>query len=258
MNEHSTLHERADSRVFKQGRWPILGLSIGLLVLITACIVPTIHLPANANPTIPSGILPFTRPTATMVQLIPVEPRKLTVVTNLNTMGDPGAKVKLDVWEDFQCPACKHYSENIEPLVVNDYVVTGKVFYTFHFYPFLDGGQGESHQAAYAAMCAAAQGQFWYYHDTLFANWLGENAGSFTDARLTGMAVAIGLNMDDFNQCYKAGTYAAQVQQDYADGTTRGVQGTPTVMVNGTILTPGYVPSYDQIAQAIDAALAGK
>jgi protein-disulfide isomerase len=170
-------------------------------------------------------------------------------------MGDPNAKVKIDVWEDFQCPACKQYSEKIEPQVLQNYVETGKVFYTFHFFPFLDGGRGESHQAAYAAMCAAEQGHFWDYHDMLFANWVGENAGSFTDARLIAIASAINLDMNSFTPCFQTGKYAAQVEQDYQAGGKQGVQGTPSVFVDGTLLTPGYIPSYDDIAKAVDAAL---
>ena len=234
-----------------------LGIAILILGMISACILPSIAALVTNTPTVSGNTLPVSIPTSTGIKLTLVPTKGLHAPVNLTTMGDPNATVKIDAWEDFQCPACKQYSETIEPQVLQNYVETGKVFYTFHFFPFLDGGKGESHQAAYAAMCAAEQGHFWDYHDMLFANWLGENAGSFTDARLTAIASAVNLDMNSFTQCYQTGKYAAQVEQDYQAGGTQGVQGTPSVFVNGTLLTPGYIPSYNDIAQAVDAALAG-
>jgi len=66
--------------------------------------------------------------------------------------------------------------------------------------------------------------------------------------------------MTTFKQCFQANTYANLINQDLLAGQTVGVHknGTPSVFVNGQLLTPGYVPTYDQVAAAIDAALAGK
>jgi protein-disulfide isomerase len=164
------------------------------------------------------------------------------------------------VWEDFQCPACKNYSQNVEPLVITNYVETGKVYYTFHFFPIIDGGNaaGESHHSANAAMCAAEQNRFWDYKEILFANWNGENQGSFADPRLIAFAENLGLDLTAFNTCVQSDRYANFINQDLLSGQTAGVSGTPSVFVNGQIVTPGYVPSYEQLAAAIDTALAGK
>ena len=173
--------------------------------------------------------------------------------------GNPAAPVKLDVWEDFQCSACVYFTKNIEPGILDQYVDTGKVYFTFHFYPFIDGGKGESHDAASAAMCAAAQNRFWDYHDLLFANWLGENSGSYTRLRLTAFAQNLGLDMKAFNQCLQANTYAGQIQQDVEAGSKLGVPPTPGIFVNGKAVQSSaganYVPSYQDVAQAIEAAL---
>ena len=55
------------------------------------------------------------------------------------TLGDPNAKVTIDVFEDFQCPACQQFSDQIEPLIVQNLVATGKAKYIFRHYPFIDG-----------------------------------------------------------------------------------------------------------------------
>ncbi len=174
-------------------------------------------------------------------------------------MGDPNAPVRVDVFEDFQCPVCKQFTENTEPLLIENYISTGKVYYVFHEFPFLDSQSvtKESQQAANASECAAAQGRFWDYHDILFANWNGENQGAFTDKRLVAFAESINLDMNQFNSCFNGNQYKPKINQDLALGKSLGVSGTPSVFVNNQAVKPGYVPSYDDLRQAIDTALAG-
>ncbi|MGD0612599.1 MAG: thioredoxin domain-containing protein [Anaerolineales bacterium] len=220
-------------------------LIILLVGLIAVLVVFVLILPGLKGPNV-----------GKIVQITPVA-RKAAV--DKTTMGDPKAPVKMDVWEDFQCSGCLSYSKNLEPQVISTYVDTGKVFYTFHFYPFIDGGSGESHQAANAAMCAAAQGRFWDYHDMLFANWLGENAGSFTNARLVVFAQRLGLDMTAFNACFQVNTYADQIAQDAQAGGKLGVPPTPGIFVNGKMVVSSagqdYLPSFADISKTIDAAL---
>ena len=225
----------------------ILLVVIGALLVTFALILPGLKKPGAGTSV------------GTIVQITPVA-RKAAV--NKTNMGDPNAPVKMDIWEDFQCSGCMAYSKNLEPQIVQTYVDTGKVFYTFHFFPFIDGGQGESHQAANAAMCAMAQDRFWDYHDMLFANWIGENQGSYTDTRLVAFAQAINLDMTTFNTCFKANTYADQIAQDVQAGSKLGVPPTPGIFVNGKMVVSSagqnYLPSFADISNAIDTALAGK
>jgi protein-disulfide isomerase len=163
-------------------------------------------------------------------------------------MGDPNAPVKVDVYSDFQCPACKSFAEQTEPVLINDYISQGKVYLTYR--PFKVIGP-ESDAAAAAAYCAADQNKFWEYHDMLYANWTGEEVGDFSDRRLKVYAEKIGLDTGTFNQCYNSGKYRAQVRQDQVDGEQLRVSFTPSVFVNGTLITDG---SY---TATIDNALAG-
>lgn len=173
------------------------------------------------------------------------------------TLGDPTAPVTVEVFEDFQCPACKSYSEQIEPQLVENEVANGQVHYVYRHYPFLDdrAAGNESDQAANASMCAAEQGRFWDYHDMLFANWNGENQGSFADRRLEAMAEALGLDMEQFNTCFQQDRYADEINADFARGQELGVTGTPSIFVNGQQISPGFIPSYADIQQAIQAQM---
>jgi protein-disulfide isomerase len=72
------------------------------------------------------------------------------------TLGDTNAPAKIEVFEDFQCPACKQFTENIEPKVLSELVETGRAYYVFHNYAFLDRNSAtkESRDAANASLCA--------------------------------------------------------------------------------------------------------
>ena len=189
-------------------------------------------------------------------EIVTVEPNPRPLADG-TAMGDPDAPVVIDIFEDFQCPACRIYTEEVETPIAETYVVTGQVYYVFHHYPFIDSASvnKESHQAANASMCAAEQGLFWEYHDMLFANWNGENAGAFSDRRLITFAETLGLDMDTFTNCFEDNRYRDEIQADYDLGTEMGVSGTPSVFVNGQQITPGFVPGFADVQQAVEAAL---
>ena len=190
-------------------------------------------------------------------EIITVTPATLPNPDGLS-LGDASAPATIDIFEDFQCPACRSFTESIEPLVIKNLVATGKARYVFHNYPFLDGNGagsgGESDQAANAAMCANEQGKFWDMHAIIYANWNGENQGNLNDRRLQAMAESIGLDMNAFNDCFNANKYKSETQADFDRGSKMGVNGTPTVFVNGSqVGQPGKIATYDEIAQAVNA-----
>jgi protein-disulfide isomerase len=196
------------------------------------------------------------KPAGSFVQITPVA----RPMENGKAVGNPDAKIKITVYEDFQCPACKEYSSSIESqLLQSSYITNGQVYYEFMQFPFIDSQSvsKESRQAANASMCALAQGRFWDYHDILFANQTGENVGAYTDKRLQAFAESLGLDMTEFNKCFKADQYSAEIEQDYQEGISLGVNSTPTVLLNGKEITPGQIPTYAQMQAAIEAALAG-
>ena len=214
-------------------------ITIGLITLGAALVVLAV-------------IWPQLRPVG---EIIPMTPATWPNADGLS-LGDPNAPATIDVFEDFQCPACRNFTENTEPLIVQNLVATGKARYVFHNYPFIDdqSARKESDQAANAAMCASEQNKFWDMHSILFANWSGENMGAFNDRRLQAMAESIGLDTDAFNSCFNANKYEAEIQADLQLGQEMGVSGTPSIFVNGSpVGQENQVPSYDQIAEAVNA-----
>ena len=170
-----------------------------------------------------------------------------------NTMGDPNAPVKIIEYADYQCPFCLRYWQGTEVQIINTYVTTGKVFYEYRSVGAFIGP--ESASAAEAAYCAGDQGRFWQYHDILYSNWTGENAGDFSQDKLRQYGVAAGLNSNKFNDCLNKGTHASQVQQDVMKAKADGIQATPSFLINGELLE-GAQP-FDVFQQKIEATLKG-
>ena len=169
------------------------------------------------------------------------------------SLGDPDAPVKIEVFEDPQCPACGRYTERIEPLLIAGPVTDGKVFLTYRDYPFL--GQ-ESIDAAVALRVAEdLDGRFWDYHQLVFYNQHGENQGAFTLERLADMAELVGLDREAFLAAMEDSKYQAAAEAEAAEGSALGVSSTPTLFVNGEIMRG--VPEWEALSQQIDAAASG-
>jgi protein-disulfide isomerase len=189
----------------------------------------------------------------------PADEIPANVTVDGSTMGSATAPVLLEVYSDFQCPACGTFATETEPLLRETQVAAGTLRIVHKDAAFQgrrgDPSYDESVEAAAAAHCAGEQGSFWEYHDWLFANQDGENDGAFRDERLKAIADAIGLDRTEWDACRATGE-----QQDAVIAATdeavasAGVQVTPTLFLNGTKYE-GAVP-YTELAALISEAAA--
>ncbi len=151
-------------------------------------------------------------------------------------LGDPKAPVLIEVFSDFQCPACALFHDETLGQIIDTYVASGQVYLVYRNFPILDRqGRTESRDAANAVYCAGEQNRFWEFHDMLFANRIGEGAGSFTQARLEAMAEKIGLD-ESFNTCTRGQRYEERVIEDFTAAVEAGFDSTPSFLVNGLSL----------------------
>ena len=217
----SKRQERREKMQQQEGRRRLV--TIGIITVVAAFLVFLI-------------VWPQIRPIADVV----AAEFTLPATADRNTAGDPNAPIKIEEFADFQCPFCERFHKQTEPLLRQYYVDTGKVHFVYRSMgnfvsQNIGGGRTESQDAALAAYCAADQEKFWEMQNTLFANVLGEDVGSFTDRRLQAIAEKAGLDMTEFNSCYSSGKYKDQVQQDFNDGIAAGVNGTPGFLVTYTV-----------------------
>lgn len=168
-------------------------------------------------------------------------------------LGEESAPVKLAVFEDFKCPACKFFEDNVFPQLERDYLRTGEAQLTFVNFPFLGP---DSTTAAIAGECAYHQneGAFWEYKAVLYRAQGDERSQWATPARLEELAQNVGdLDAAALRLCVDEKRYASDVESDLNMGTAIGVNSTPSLFVNGEKLTAAN--DYEAVKAAIDAAL---
>jgi len=174
----------------------------------------------------------------------------LALGSNVSVDDDPSwgpadAPVTVVEFSDFQCPYCARFVTDTYPQIKQQY--EGKIRFVFRDFP-LSTIHENAEKAAEAAGCANEQGKFWEYHDILF-----NNQQALDVASLKNYASQLGLDTAAFNQCLDSGTRAQEIQKDYQDGISYGVQGTPAFFVNGLLVSGAQPLSVFQ--SAIDAAL---
>jgi protein-disulfide isomerase len=164
-------------------------------------------------------------------------------------LGKADAPVTVELFEDFQCPACLHWGTNVFPTLASHELADGTVKVLFHGYAFLGP---ESVDAAKAAWAADQQGRFWDMWATLYANQgLHENAGFFARDRLVAMADLIGLDHARFLADIDSAAAASAVSASSASAVAAGITGTPSLVINGTRFDGA---GYTDLSTAIAAA----
>lgn len=170
-----------------------------------------------------------------------------------HVLGDPAAPVLIEEYGDFQCPSCGAFARSIEPQIRAAYIDTGVARLAWHDFAWIGP---ESRAAANAARCAGEQDQFWAYHDVLFANQRGENAGAFAADNLKAFGDALGLEPTAFHACVDGDRFAGAIAADRADVRQNGFNGTPTFLIGDRRIVGAQ--AFETFAAAIEAELAAR
>ena len=179
-------------------------------------------------------------------------PKTATVADGI-VLGESTAKVRLDIYEDFQCPACKQF-ESAAGSVVQKAIADGTAKVHYHVISFLDrysSGTRYSSRSASAAYCASDEGKFKELHDTLYQNQPEENGNGLTSAKIVELGKQAGLTDTTFAQCVTSEKYRTFVTAVTDQSSKDGVNATPTVKVNGKQVQS---PDATSLQNAITAA----
>lgn len=171
---------------------------------------------------------------------------------NGTVMGNPDAPVTIQAWEDFLCPACRQWTSEVEPQLIEDYIKTGDVKLEFHQFP-LSGHAPGSNMAAEASLCASDQGAFWTYHSRLFMAQDQGQSGYTIDA-LTRYADELGLDSRALLQCMSSQQYRDQVAASANEAIAIGLNATPSILVNDTRMANPF--DYNELTALIEQELA--
>ena len=123
-------------------------------------------------------------------------------------LGSKSAPVTIVEVGDYQCHMCKLWFEETRPLIIENYVNTGKASLVFIDLPILGP---DSKLAAEATYCADDQDRYWEYHVTLYDYQGHMNSGWASIDRLHSFAFNLGLDMDEFEECITSYKYEQRV-----------------------------------------------
>lgn len=158
-------------------------------------------------------------------------------------IGPAGARITLVEFSDFQCPYCSKAAVQITATLK---AYPNDVRLIFKQYP-LDSHPQAGISAA-ASLAAHAQGKFWPLHDMMFANRPRLSRDS-----ILAWAKDLGLDMKRFAVDLDSPETRKAVLRDQADGDKAGVEGTPTVFLNGQRYNGDLAP--DAIKPVIEGEL---
>ena len=172
-------------------------------------------------------------------------------------LGSPDAEVTLVEWADLQCPACRLYTEEFFPVVVDEYVRPGTVNTEFRGFPFI----GDDSVKAYRFLLAAGeQDKLWDLQEALYRNQGGENDAWVTDDLIREAALEInGLDVEELFADAQRDDIVAEANGAEAAGQAAEIQGTPTfqIMIGNQKPYDIQVADVDQLRAALDDALDG-
>lgn len=172
---------------------------------------------------------------------------------------------KLEIWEDFQCPACK-FMEDQSGATIAKLANTGKLRVEYRPTIFLDtnlladntanGNPNSSLLATIAFGCAVDAGKAQQFHATVFANQPEEGKG-YSAGILNNFAEKSGITGERlfaFNDCLTAKKYEGWVNNSYVKFNAAGVTSTPTGLLNGKALDNKVLTDPKALTKAIQGA----
>lgn len=173
------------------------------------------------------------------------EPRPVDAQDHVQ--GNPNAKNTFIAYEDFQCPGCAAYNNDLKR-VTSEFKDTK---FVFRYYPLTQIHQNAV-TAAYAGEAAGAQGKFWELHDVLFekqAEWEGlkNPIDKFAE-----YASSVGVSdIQKFKDDITSKKFKPKVQTDLFEAMGLDLQGTPSFYFNGKPLTYGSFDSLKSQAEKL-------
>jgi len=161
--------------------------------------------------------------------------------TDQPSLGSVDAPVTIIAFTDYQCPSCAAMHPALERLV-KEY--GDKVRLVTRDFPLSQ--HAEAFKAAEAAEAARDQGRYWEYVQILL-----RNQSALGVDKLKGYASELALDRTRFDNALDSGKFAESVQRDIEDGMKLGINGTPTVFINGRRVS---AKGYDELKASVEAA----
>jgi protein-disulfide isomerase len=168
------------------------------------------------------------------------------------SLGSPDAKVKIVEYASFTCPHCAQFHDTVFAQLKKDYIDTGKVHFTLREVYF-------DRYGLWGALIARCGGEMKYFgiHDMLFAKqteWAASEDPMQVVENLKTIGRAAGLEDAAMDACLNDTANAeALIKQFQTNFEADGVEGTPTLFINGAKHSN---MAYEDLKAILDAELA--
>lgn len=167
-------------------------------------------------------------------------------------LGRDDAPVTIMEFLDYQCPHCAQFGAFTGRLIRQNYVEQGGLV-RWVLYDYLVGFPNEV-PAAIAARCAGEQGRYWEMHDILLAEQNRWGTSDSPGRLFREYGERIGVDGASFRSCLEERRPLEEVMASHAYGQQLGVQGTPTLFLDGRRLDNRTETGYEQLERLILAA----
>lgn len=191
------------------------------------------------------------------------------------TVGDSLAAVDMHIYSDFQCHFCRSFHFETLPLIIEDFVNTGKIRLVFHDFPRLgtdtaiadpddlsveiNDPNNESVLAAHAAMSASEQGAYIEMSTLIFNSFQGVQSGTYTLPKLSRLAGVLDLDVQIFEESMESGRYLPALAASVKQGRAHGITAIPMFILDNGHGDPNVIQQtaegYDLLKRIIEAAI---
>ena len=157
----------------------------------------------------------------------------VSMENSAGSVGPGNAPVTIVEFSDYQCPYCQRAEASVKE-VQKKYGDKVRLVYMDFPLPM----HSNALKAAQAARCAGDQGKYWEYHDALFAD-----QNKLDQAGLKATAANLKLDTKKFDECTAGDLHMDQIRKSQMEGSAAGVDGTPTFVINGRLMSGAQPPS---------------
>ena len=164
--------------------------------------------------------------------------------------GAPESKVQLTIFADYQCPACIYFEKTIGEELYEKYVKTNKITATYKNFPLTQ--HKNALRDALSALYALSQGKYWEFSIQMYALEGQKQGDIVTDAERVAIGTKIGLDPVEMQKSLDEGWYMNQIIKEKNEGEAMGLEGTPSIYLNGNIMK---FSSKEEFFAMIEAAL---
>jgi len=167
--------------------------------------------------------------------------------------GKKDSNVVLIEFGDFQCPACSKENPKIMK-IAEDY--KDKITFVFRNFP-LTLIHANAKSAAAAAEAAAMQNKYWEMHEILYNNQTKWDTlkGEDRTKEFVSYAKELNLDVDKFQKDMSLDSINKKINFDVAQGKKININGTPTLVLNGQILSNEIWSDDAKLRKEIDSKL---